>query len=78
MVSILSGFEKPKQNNSFEKLAENSNFKTEDTDWLKDKLPATVFRAASNLSLGMDYINRTAEKLTGYSKMDFIDPEEII
>jgi methyl-accepting chemotaxis protein len=78
MVSILSGFEKTKNNNSFEKLAENAYFKAEYISRLIDNLPATVFRSSSNLSWGMDYISRTVEKLTGYSKMDFIDPEEVI
>jgi hypothetical protein len=78
MVSILLGFKKPKHNNSFEKLAENSDFKAEDVSWIIDHILATVFRASSNLSWGMDYIIRTVEKLTGYSKMDFIDHEEII
>ncbi len=73
MVSIHSGFEKPKHNNSLEKLTENLSFKAEDISWLIDNLPVTVFRSSSKLSWSMDYISTNVEKLTGYSKMDFID-----
>ena len=73
MVSKHSGFEGIKNNNSLEKLAENTDSKAEDISWLIDNLPITVFRASSKLSWGMDYISKNVEKLTGYSKMDFID-----
>ena len=88
MVSIHSGFEKPKHNNSLEKLTENLDFKAEDISWLIDNIPVTVFRSSSKLSWGMDYISTNVEKLTGYSKIDFINqkllwsdivlPEDII
>ena len=73
MVSIHPGFEGTNQKNSLEKLTENMNSKAEDMSWLIDNLPVTVFRASSKLSWGIDYISKSVEKLTGYSKMDFID-----
>ena len=73
MVSIHSGFEKSNHNNSLEKLTENLDFKAEDISWLIDNLPVTVFRSSSKLSWSMGYISTNVEKLTGYSKMDFIN-----
>src|SRR5665647_1852213 len=73
MVSKRPGFEGIKNNNSLDKLAENTDSKADDISWLIDNLPITVFRASSKLSWGMDYISKNVEKLTGYSKMDFID-----
>jgi PAS domain S-box-containing protein len=73
MVSTNSNFEKTKHRNSFDKLVENVTFKAEDISCLIDNLPVTVFRLSSKLSWGMDYISTNIEKLTGYSKMDFID-----
>jgi methyl-accepting chemotaxis protein len=73
MVSMHSGFEGTNQKDSPEKLTEKMNSKAEDMSWLIDNLPVTVFRASSKLSWGIDYISKSVEKLTGYSKMDFID-----
>ena len=73
MVSTNSKLGKAKQKNSFEKLDENVSLKAEDMSWLIDNLPVTVFRSSSKLSWGIDYISSSVEKLTGYSKKDFID-----
>ena len=73
MVSTHSNTEKKKQREPFEKLAVSMNSKTEDMSWIVDNLPVTVFRSSSKLSWGMDYISTNVEKLTGYSKIDFID-----
>ena len=73
MVSTHSGFKRQNHNNSLEKLTGNLDFKAEDISWLIDNLPVTVFRSSSKLSWNMDYISTNVEKLTGYSKMDFID-----
>ena len=73
MVSTNSKLGKTKQKSSFEKLDENVSLKAEDMSWLIDNLPVTVFRSSSKLSWGMDYISSSVEKLTGYSKKDFID-----
>ena len=73
MGSIEPGFKKQKNNNLFEKLTENFDFKAEDLSWLMDNIPVTVFRSLSKLSWGMDYFSTNVEKLTGYSKLDFID-----
>ncbi len=73
MVSIRSNFDNTKSNDLSGKLSENMDFRVEDMSWLIDNLPVTVFRASSKLSWGMDYISKNVEKLTGYSKMDFID-----
>jgi methyl-accepting chemotaxis protein len=73
MGSVDSVFEKQKGNNSFENLAWNSIFKEEDISWLIDNIPVTVFRSSSKLSWGMDYLSTNVDKLTGYSKMDFIN-----
>ena len=73
IVSTNSKLGKTKQKSSFEKLDENVSLKAEDMSWLIDNLPVTVFRSSSKLSWGMDYISSSVEKLTGYSKKDFID-----
>lgn len=73
MVTTRSNSEKVKHKNSLEKLTEYMSFKEGDISWLIDNLPVTVFRSSSKLSWGMDYISTNVEKLTGYSKMDFIE-----
>jgi methyl-accepting chemotaxis protein len=71
MVSMHSNIEKAKRKNSFEELTGDS-FTAEEISWLIENISVTVFRASSKLSWGMDYISENVEKLTGYSKMDFI------
>jgi len=73
MVTTNSNFEKAKHNNSLEKSTENLDFKAEDISWIVDNLPVTVFRSSNKLSWGMDHISTNVEKLTGYSKIEFID-----
>ena len=73
MGSIDSVFEKQKSDDSFENLTFNFIFKAEDISWLIDNIPVTVFKSSSKLSWGMDYLSTNVEKLTGYSKLDFID-----
>ena len=73
MGSIDSFFEKQKSDDSFENSTFNFIFKAEDISWLIDNIPVTVFKSSSKLSWGMDYLSTNVEKLTGYSKMDFID-----
>jgi methyl-accepting chemotaxis protein len=73
MVTVHPYTDKTKNNDSSEKFTENSAFKVEDINWLIDYFPVTVFRSSSKLSWGFDYIYTNVEKLTGYSKMDFIE-----
>jgi methyl-accepting chemotaxis protein len=40
-----------------------------------EKLPITVFKVSSTSSWGVEYINENVEKLTGYSKADFLSQE---
>lgn len=54
---------------------EDFNLKAEDVRWLIDNLSVTVFRASHKPSLAICYINKSVEKLTGYSQMNFIDQE---
>jgi methyl-accepting chemotaxis protein len=61
--------------NSSKNLVENSDSEAKGKSWLIDNLPITVFRVSSKLSWGIEYINENVEKLTGYSKADFVSHE---
>jgi methyl-accepting chemotaxis protein len=73
MTSYESSLEKVEQENRSKNLNNNVDFRAKEVSWLIDSLPITVFKTSSKLSWGMDYISTNVEKLTGYSKKDFID-----
>jgi len=73
MTSIDSDLGDIKYSNSIKNSIEFADSEAKKTSWLVDNLPITVFRLSSKLSWGIDYISNYVEKLTGYSKMDFIN-----
>jgi methyl-accepting chemotaxis protein len=75
MASIDADLGKAILNNSSKNLVGNSDSEAKGKSWLIENLPITVFRVSSKLSWGIEYINENVEKLTGYSKADFISHE---
>jgi len=61
------------RNGSSQNLINDVDPEAKEISWMLDNLPITVFRVSSKLSWGIDYISNDVEKLTGYSRMDFID-----
>ena len=61
--------------NSSKNLIKNVNSEAKGKNRIIENLPITVFRVSSKSSWGIDYINENVEKLTGYSKTDFISQE---
>ncbi len=72
MASIDDDFGGVGLNNSSQNLVNDVDLATKEVSWIIDNLPVTVFRISRSSSWGIDYISKDVEKLTGYSKMDFI------
>ncbi|MDY9924967.1 methyl-accepting chemotaxis protein [Methanosarcina sp.] len=72
MPSIDCDFKFQPQKDSGKKFIENIDSKAKEISWLIDNLPVTVFRVSSESSWAIHYISKSVEKLTGYSKLDFI------
>ena len=53
-------------------MVEDVDSEAKEISWLIDNLPVTVFRVSNESSWAIHYISKNVEKLTGYSKMDFI------
>jgi methyl-accepting chemotaxis protein len=75
MTSTVSDLDKTMLSNSSKNLVDDVDSETEEINWIIDNLPITVFRLSSKSSWGVEYINKDVEKLTGYSKKDFITNE---
>ncbi len=61
--------------NSSKNLVETVTLEAKRKNWIIENLPVTVFRVSNKSSWGIEYINESIEKLTGYSKADFISQE---
>ncbi|MCC4772208.1 PAS domain-containing protein, partial [Methanosarcina sp. DH2] len=72
MPSTVLDLGKTKQKNSLKNLVEDEDLKAKEISLLIDSLPVTVFRVSSESSWAIHYIGKSVEKLTGYSKLDFI------
>ncbi|MCQ1536948.1 PAS domain-containing protein, partial [Methanosarcina sp. KYL-1] len=72
MVSMGSDVEKREQKKSSQNLIEDMDSKAKEVSWLIDSLPVTIFRVSNESSWAILYISKNVERLTGYSKMDFI------
>jgi methyl-accepting chemotaxis protein len=75
MTSTISDVDKTMLSNSSKNLVDDVDSEAEEINWIIDNLPITVFRVSSKSSWGIEYINKDVEKLTGYSKKDFITNE---
>ncbi|WP_048170742.1 methyl-accepting chemotaxis protein, partial [Methanosarcina sp. 2.H.A.1B.4] len=72
MSSIGPDLETQKQKDSLKNLVGDEDLKAKEISSLIDSLPVTVFRVSNDSSWSIQYIGKSVEKLTGYSKMDFI------
>ncbi|MCQ1537372.1 PAS domain-containing protein, partial [Methanosarcina sp. KYL-1] len=72
MTSTDSSSDKIEQKKSSQNVIEDMDSKAKEISWLIDNLPITVFRCSLESSWAIHYISKNVEKLTGYSKMDFI------
>ncbi|MDD4249624.1 MAG: PAS domain-containing protein, partial [Methanosarcina sp.] len=72
MPSTVLDLGNAKQNNSLNNLVEDDDSTAKEISSLIDSLPVTVFRVSSESSWAIHYIGKSVEKLTGYSKMEFI------
>ncbi len=72
MESTDSILENTKQKKVSKNSSEDVDSKTADISWLIDNLPITIFRVSNESSWGILYISKNVERLTGYSKKDFV------
>ncbi|MDD3052609.1 MAG: PAS domain-containing protein, partial [Candidatus Cloacimonetes bacterium] len=72
MSSIGHDLETQKQKDSSKNLTGDDAQNAKEISSLIDSLPVTVFRVLNDSSWSIQYIGKSVEKLTGYSKMDFI------
>ena len=75
MTSSDPCFDKAMLSNSSNNLVDGVDSEAKGMNWIIEHLPLTVFRVSSKSSWGIEYISKNVEKLTGYSKMDFITRE---
>jgi len=73
MDSTGSDLDNIKQKKESKNLSYDADSRVKEISRLIDYLPVTVFRVTNESSWAMYYISKNVEKLTGYSKMDFID-----
>ena len=72
MPSTVLDLGNTKQKNSLKNLAADDDLNAKEISSLIDSLPVTVFRVSNESSWAIHYIGKSVEKLTGYSKMEFI------
>ncbi|MHB8101540.1 MAG: methyl-accepting chemotaxis protein [Methanosarcina sp.] len=75
MTSSDPCFDKAMLSDSSNNLVDGVDSEAKGMNWIIEHLPLTVFRVSSKSSWGIEYINKNVEKLTGYSKTDFITRE---
>lgn len=73
MTSNDSYLVRTKQGDSSKKLIGDVNPLTNETSWITDDIPVTIFRFLTGSSGAVHYLSNNVEELTGYPKMDFID-----
>ncbi len=73
MASIDSHLDGGDLKGSSQNSIDSGTSEATDISWILDNLPVTVFRVSGKSSWGMDYISNDVEKLTGYSKMNFLN-----
>jgi methyl-accepting chemotaxis protein len=75
MASKNTDLDKVILGNLSKNLAENADHVTEGKSLMIENLPITVFRVSSKSLRGIEYTNKNIEKLTGYSREDFVSQE---
>ena len=75
MSSTDADLDKSMLSNSSKNLVENINSDIKGKNWIIENLPITVFRVSSKSSWGIEYINENVEKMTGYSRENFVSQE---
>jgi methyl-accepting chemotaxis protein len=73
MVSADSYLGDTKQMKSSKNLVDDVNPFTNETNWITDDIPVTIFRFSIGSSGAVHYLSNNVEELTGYPKTDFID-----